>query len=48
MKTDKLEQFIRDNRKSFDDLEPNPELWDKIKKPESEVKVININWKICC
>ena len=45
METDKLEQFIRDNRKSFDDLEPSPELWDKIKKPESKVKVININWK---
>ena len=43
MKTDKLEQFIRDNRKSFDDLEPSPELWNKIKKPESKVKVININ-----
>ena len=43
MKTDKLEQYIRDNRKGFDDLEPDPELWDKIKKPESKVKVININ-----
>jgi len=50
MKTDKLEQFIRDNRKGFDDLEPDPELWNKIKKPEPKTKIINmtpmaIGWK---
>ena len=43
MKTDKLEQFIRDNRESFDNLEPSDDLWNKIEKPESKVKIININ-----
>jgi len=32
MKTDKLEQFILDNRDQFDSLEPNPDLWNKIEK----------------
>jgi hypothetical protein len=45
MKTDKLEKFIRDNRESFDEHEPSPELWDKINKPESKGRIININWK---
>lgn len=42
MKTDKLEQFIIDQRDEFDDLEPNPAIWDKIGKREP--KVISINW----
>lgn len=45
MKIDKLEKFIRDNRESFDEHEPSPELWDKIKKPESKGRIINLNWK---
>ena len=43
MKTDKLEQFIRDNRESFDDQEPSADLWNKIKKQEPKAKVINLN-----
>lgn len=42
MKTDKLEQFIIDQRDEFDDLEPNPAIWDRIGKKEP--KVISINW----
>ena len=45
MKTDKLEKFILDNRESFDEHEPSPELWDKIQKPDSKTRIININWK---
>ena len=45
MKTDKLEQFIRDNRENFDELEPDPGLWDDIEKPEPKGKVIHIDWK---
>jgi len=33
MKQDKLEQFIIENRKEFDMLEPPEKLWDRIKKP---------------
>ena len=42
MKTDKLEKFIIDNRNEFDDLEPNPAIWDKIQKKEP--KTIELNW----
>jgi len=43
MKTDKLEKFVIDNRDEFDDLEPNPALWEKINPQQP--KVIHINWK---
>jgi hypothetical protein len=43
MSPDKLEQFIRDNREQFDDLEPDPTLWNKIRTRKSPV--IRINWK---
>ena len=43
MKTDKLEQFIRDHRDEFDNLEPNPALWEKISPKQP--KVFHINWK---
>ncbi len=29
---DKLEQFIKNNRESFDSMEPSPELWNSIKE----------------
>jgi hypothetical protein len=43
MKKDKLEQFIIENRDAFDELTPNPALWDKIetRKP----KTVKLNWK---
>ncbi len=42
MKTDKLEKFVIDNRNAFDDLEPNPAIWDKIQKREPET--VSLNW----
>lgn len=42
MKTDKLEKFIFENRNEFDDLEPNPAIWNKIQKKES--KTVQLNW----
>lgn len=42
MKTDKLERFIIENQNEFDDLEPNPAIWDKIGKREP--KKIELNW----
>ena len=43
MKKDKLEQFIIDNKDEFDELIPDPALWDKIdtRKP----KTVSLNWK---
>ncbi len=43
MKTDKLEKFIIDNRDEFDELIPDPMLWDKVetRKP----KTVQLNWK---
>jgi len=42
MKTDKLEKFINDHRNEFDDLTPDPALWDRIKKREPEKT--SVNW----
>jgi len=42
MKMDKLGKFIQDNRTSFDDLEPSPELWDKIGKGIDAKKIRSI------
>jgi hypothetical protein len=43
MKTDKLENFINSHRDEFDDLQPGPEIWEKIEKRKS--KTIHIDWK---
>ncbi len=43
MKIDKLEKYIISNRDEFDDLEPSPNLWDKIEKPKG--RTIKINWR---
>jgi hypothetical protein len=42
MTSDKLEQFILDNRDGFDDLNPSPDSWDKIKADIKPVR--HINW----
>lgn len=42
MKTDKLEKFVIDHRDEFDNLEPNPAIWDKIQKKQP--KKIALNW----
>jgi hypothetical protein len=43
MNPDKLEKYILDHRGSFDDLEPDPSVWDRVEKPKAPV--IRINWK---
>ncbi len=43
MKTDRLEQFVRDHREDFDDLTPDPGLWNQVELPEK--KTIKLNWK---
>lgn len=43
MQADRLEEFIRDNREQFDDLDPRPEVWDRIQKRKAPV--LNIGWK---
>lgn len=34
MQTDRLENFIKENREAFDQLEPSEKVWEKISKPE--------------
>lgn len=43
MKPDKLEQFILDNRDGFDDLDPSPASWEKVKQ-NIKVPARTINW----
>lgn len=44
MKSDKLEQFILDNRDGFDDLKPSENLWSKIENDLPPVKEKNISF----
>lgn len=43
MSPDKLEKYILDHREQFDDLEPDPAIWDKI--DTRKAPVVKINWK---
>jgi hypothetical protein len=43
MNPDKLEQFIRQNRDRFDDLEPSPEVWERIGR--ARTRTLRVNWK---
>ena len=43
MSRDKLEKYILDHRESFDELEPDPSVWDRIEKRKAPI--IRINWK---
>jgi hypothetical protein len=43
MKTNRLENFIKDNRAEFDQLEPSPEVWEKILKGSKKRKVLHLN-----
>lgn len=43
MEPDRLEDFILENREHFDDLEPRPEVWDRIEKRKAPV--LGIGWK---
>ena len=44
---DKLEQFITENRESFDNFEPNPELWKKIEKTvgKKTIRLKTVLWR---
>ena len=42
MQTDRLEDFIKENREAFDQLEPSEKVWKKISKPENKsVKMVS-------
>ena len=43
MKTDKLEQFVIENREAFDDEEPGAKVWAGVEKQSR--RTINIQWK---
>ena len=43
MQADRLEEFILENREQFDDMEPRPEMWDRIGKRKAPV--LGIGWK---
>jgi hypothetical protein len=43
MSPDKLEKYILDHREAFDDLEPDPALWERVNTRKTPV--IRINWK---
>jgi hypothetical protein len=45
MKTDKLEQFILDNKEGFGPSEAAPNVWGKIKKREPAKKQLKVNWQ---
>ncbi len=43
MKTDQLEQFVRDHREDFDDMIPDPGLWNQVDLPEKPT--VKMNWR---
>jgi hypothetical protein len=43
MSPDKLEKYILDHRQEFDDLEPDPSVWERV--DTRKTPVIRINWK---
>jgi len=43
MNPDKLEKYVLGHRDQFDDLEPDPEIWDRIETRKAPI--IRINWK---
>jgi len=44
MKPDNLEKFIKENRAAFDNLSPDPKMWDRINENKKPPKVVSINW----
>jgi len=46
MATDKLENYILENRDLFDDQEPDPKIWNRIvEKEEKKPKIRKLNWQ---
>lgn len=42
MKTDRLEEFIKNNREAFDEKEPSPKVWENIDKATRTTKTIRL------
>ena len=42
MKTDRLEDFIKENREAFDQFEPSEEVWENISKQKSKSRKISM------
>jgi len=43
MKPDRIEDFIKNNRDSFDHMEPSPVVWEQISQKTKKPKVIRLN-----
>lgn len=43
MKTDRLEDFIKNNREDFDQLEPSKKVWENISAKSGKTKVRHLN-----
>ncbi len=43
MKTDRLEEFVKNNREEFDQFEPSEKVWDNINKATRKTKIIRLN-----
>ena len=43
MKTNRLEEFIKENRAEFDQFEPSQKVWENISKESKKHKVIRLN-----
>lgn len=40
MKTDRLEEFIKENREAFDQYEPSGKVWEQISKSKTKTKTV--------
>ena len=43
MKTDRLEEFVKNNREEFNQLEPSKKVWDNINKATRKTKIRRLN-----
>ena len=43
MKKDRLEEFVKSHRAEFDNLEPSPQVWEKIQKNPKKSSVVKLN-----
>ena len=43
MKTDRLEEFIKNNRDAFDDKMPSQKVWENIEKATTPTKTVRLN-----
>jgi hypothetical protein len=45
MKTDKFEDFMRENRQDFGPDNPTPDVWSRVTKRQPEAKIMQISWR---